>query len=132
MIKSIINHCGDDFNVCLIDDDSFSQLIPGWNINVSELSEPARTYYRELGMAELLYIYGGLVVPNTFICMRNLTDLYINGTLNDKPFVCETPNHYECINNNKKPFTSNHKFYTASPINYMSSENAKKSKNSKV
>ena len=31
-IKSIINHCSDDFNVCLIDDDSFSQLIPGWKI----------------------------------------------------------------------------------------------------
>ena len=118
-IKSIINHCGDDFNVCLIDDDSFSQLIPGWKINVSELAEPTRTYYRELGMAELLYIYGGLVVPNTFICMRNLTDLYINGTLNDKPFVCETPNKYESINHNNLLFTSNHTFMGApkrSPI----------------
>ena len=26
-IKSIINHCGDDFNVCLIDDESFFQKI---------------------------------------------------------------------------------------------------------
>ena len=26
-IRSIVNQCGDDFNICLIDDDSFSQLI---------------------------------------------------------------------------------------------------------
>ena len=112
-IKSIINHCGDDFNVCLIDDDSFSQLIPGWKINVPELPEPSRNYYRELGMAELLYIYGGLVVPNTFICMRNLIDLYSNGIVQDRPFVCETPNQYASINDRKKTFTSNHKFMGA-------------------
>ena len=27
-IKTIINHCGDDFNICLIDDETFSKLIP--------------------------------------------------------------------------------------------------------
>ena len=112
-IKSIINHCGDDFNVCLIDDDSFSQLIPGWKTNVSELPEPSRSYYRELGMTELLYIYGGLVVPNTFICMRNLIELYASGTVQDKPFVCETSNHYASINDRKKSFTANHKFMGA-------------------
>ncbi len=55
-IRSIVNHCGDDFNICLIDDDSFSQLIPGWKTNVSELPEPSKHYYRELGMIQLLYI----------------------------------------------------------------------------
>ena len=49
-IQSIIHHCGDDFNICLIDDDSFSQLIPGWKTNVSELSEPSLTYFRELAI----------------------------------------------------------------------------------
>ena len=114
-IQSIIHHCGDDFNVCLIDDDSFSQLIPGWKVNVSELAEPALTYFRELGMCELLYIYGGFVVPNTFICLKNLAPLYLAGTKGDKPFVCETPNRYANIINNhsNKLFTSNHKFMGA-------------------
>ena len=51
--------------------------------------------------------------------MRNLIDLYANGTTSDKPFVCETPNHYASLNNRKKSFTANHKFMGApkrSPI----------------
>ena len=111
-IQSIIHHCGDDFNICLIDDDSFSQLIPGWKTNVSELSEPSLTYFRELAMCELLYIYGGFVVPNTFICLKNLGPLYLSGIKDDKPFVCETPNHFANIinNHNNNIFTSSHKF----------------------
>ena len=97
-VKSIINHCGDDFNVCLIDDDSFSQLIPGCTTQVSELAEPMRHNYRELAMAELLYIYGGFIVPNTFVCMHNLITLYSESIVNDKPFVCELQNHSETIN----------------------------------
>ena len=66
--ETIINHCGDDFNACLIDDDSFSQLIPGWKINVSELLEPRKNVMLT-GMTEQCYIYR-LVAPNTFICMQ--------------------------------------------------------------
>lgn len=114
-IRSIVNHCGDDFNICLIDDDSFSQLIPGWNTNVSTLPEPSKHFYRELGMAQLLYTYGGIIVPNTFVCLHNLTPLYLQGIENDKPFVCETRNNYADIINNRNPlvFTSNHKFMGA-------------------
>jgi hypothetical protein len=114
-IQSIIQHCGDDFNICLIDDDSFSQLIPGWKENVSEMAEPARTYFRELGMCELLYIYGGFIVPNTFICLKNLAPIYLGGIEKDRPFVCETPNHYASIIQNQEhnAFTSNHKFMGA-------------------
>jgi len=114
-IQSIIHHCGDDFNICLIDDDSFSQLIPGWKINVSEMAEPARIYFRELAMCELLYIYGGFVVPNTFICLKNLAPLYLSGIEKDKPFVCETPNHYANIinSNGRNLFMPSHKFMGA-------------------
>ena len=31
-IQSIIDHCSNDFHICLIDDDSFSKLIPEWDI----------------------------------------------------------------------------------------------------
>ena len=114
-IQSIIHHCGDDFNICLIDDDSFSQLIPGWKYNVSDMPEPSRNYFRELGMCELLYIYGGMVVPNTFICLKNLVPLYLGGIQDEKPFVCETPNHYASIINSQEnnSFTSDHKFMGA-------------------
>ena len=75
-IKSIINHCGDDFNICLIDDESFTKLLPSWDINVSRMAEPMKSQYRELGMARLLEIYGGLVVPNSFLCIKNLKPFY--------------------------------------------------------
>lgn len=114
-IKSIINHCGDDFNVCLIDDDSFSQLIPGWKTKISELPEPQRHLYRELGLTELLYIYGGFVVPNSFVCIRNLAPLFAKNISNDKPFVLEKPNHNASIikNQRSQKFTANNMFIGA-------------------
>ena len=36
-IKTIINHNGEDFNICLIDDDSFSKLLPSWDIDLSNV-----------------------------------------------------------------------------------------------
>jgi hypothetical protein len=86
-IKSIINHCGADFNICLIDDETFSKLIPTWEINMATLSEPHKSTYREVGMLQLLYLYGGIIVPNSFICMQNLAPL-----LTEQPFVAEMVN----------------------------------------
>ena len=91
-IKSLINHCGDDFNVCLIDDESFNKLLPSWDVNVSSMAEPMKSQYRELGMARLLEVYGGLVVPNSFLCLKNLKPVYDDMVSSGKPFVCEQIN----------------------------------------
>jgi hypothetical protein len=114
-VKSIVKHCGNDFNVCLIDDDSFNQLIPNWTTKVSDLPEPIRQCYRDLAMCELLYIYGGLVVPNTFVCLRNLAEFYHTNIENTIPFVCEMPNRYETLIQGQKwnLFTSNIRFMGA-------------------
>jgi len=87
-IKSIINHCGNDFNICLIDDETFSRLIPTWEINMDTVPEPARAMYRELGMMKLLYLYGGVVVPNSFLCLRSLAPLVAE----DSTFFAEEVN----------------------------------------
>uniref|UniRef100_A0A6C0I5W0 Uncharacterized protein n=1 Tax=viral metagenome TaxID=1070528 RepID=A0A6C0I5W0_9ZZZZ len=91
-IKTIINHCGDDFNICLIDDDSFSKLLPSWDIYLSAVAEPMKSHLREMGMAELLYYYGGMVLPNSFLCMKNLISFYQNTISYGRPFVCEAIN----------------------------------------
>jgi hypothetical protein len=91
-IKSIIHHCGDDFHICLIDDETFSKLIPTWDIELSHIAEPLRTQYRELGLAQLIYFYGGMLVPNSFLCSRNLKEMYDRGIQGNKPFVCEAVN----------------------------------------
>jgi hypothetical protein len=99
-IKSIINHCGDDFNVCLIDDDSFAKLIPTWDVTMSKTVEPVKSHLRELGMAQLLYYYGGLVLPNSFICCKNMMSFYLDGIgeKKDQFFVAERPNRYDDFN----------------------------------
>lgn len=94
-VKTIINHCSDDFHICLIDDQSFGKLIPYWNIDISTLPEPLRSNARELGMAQILYMYGGMIVPNSFLCMRPLKSFYENGISNKTPFVVENVNHVE-------------------------------------
>lgn len=91
-IKSIINHCSNDFHICLIDDETFSKLIPTWDIDLCSIAEPLKSQYRQLGLAQLLYYYGGFLVPNSFLCTRNLKPMYEEGLLGNKPFVCESIN----------------------------------------
>jgi hypothetical protein len=110
-VKSIINHCGDDFNICLIDDKAFSKLIPMWNIDVVSLPDPKKSLARELGLVELVAIYGGIVVPNSFLCNKNLMDLYLKGIANNNPFICEMINRNDLNNGEKRIlFSPNTKF----------------------
>jgi hypothetical protein len=91
-IKSIVDHCGDDFHICLIDDNTFSKLIPSWDVNLSLIAEPFKSRIRQIGLTELVYYYGGMVLPNSFLCMKPLKDFYLDATASDKPFVCEAVN----------------------------------------
>ena len=98
-IRTIINNCSNDFNICLIDDNSFSRLIPSWDIDLASVAEPLKSHYREIGMLQLLYYYGGMIVPNSFLCMKNLKGLYDANS--GKPFVCESLN--KTVNQVKTP-----------------------------
>jgi len=91
-IQTIINHCGQDFNVCLIDDESFSKLLPSWDIDLTIVAEPMRAHFRQLGLLELIYYYGGMVVPNSFVCIKNLKEFYDVATSQNQPFICEGVN----------------------------------------
>lgn len=75
-IKSIIDSCGDSFNICLIDDKTFNNIIPGWTTKVSGLPSPLRPHLRELAMAKLLHYYGGMTVPSSFLCFKDLISIY--------------------------------------------------------
>jgi hypothetical protein len=76
VIKSIINHCGGDFNICLIDDESFARLLPDWKVDLLTIPNPLRSAYREFGMMRLLHLYGGVTAPNSFVCLKTLLPLY--------------------------------------------------------
>jgi hypothetical protein len=89
-VRSIIKHCEDSFTICIFDDNSFAKLIPGWNIDMNKLADPILSNMRTLGMMKLLYIYGGMFCPISFLCMKNLNTMYSKGTRGNKMFVCET------------------------------------------
>ena len=103
-IKTIINHCGSDFNICLIDDETFSKLIPSWDVDLTSMAEPMKSHFRKLGLAQLVYYYGGMVVPDSFCCIKNLTDLYKDGTSGKCPFFCEAVNRTVNILNQKRKY----------------------------
>ena len=89
-VRSILKQCDDSFTVCIIDDSSFKRLIPDWNINMTTISDPILSNMRMLGLMKLMYIYGGLLCPISFVCLKNLNELYVKGIRGEKMFVCET------------------------------------------
>jgi|688.fasta_scaffold183481_2 hypothetical protein len=88
-LKSIIDKCGDNFNICMIDDDTFANILPGWAVDLNMVANPIKSKLRELALAKILYNYGGFVMPNSFICFQNLIDTYNAYTSNNKMFVGE-------------------------------------------
>ena len=58
-------------NICLINDNSFYKLLPDWNIDISKMVDPLKSNMRKFAIAEILYKYGGMHVPSSFICNRS-------------------------------------------------------------
>ena len=88
-LKSIIDKCGNDFNVCLIDDESFPNIVPGWTIDLSLVADPIKSKIRQLALSKVLYNYGGFLMPSSFLCFQNLAPLYETLTSGNKMFVGE-------------------------------------------
>ncbi len=85
-VKSIIDKCGKSFHVCVIDDNSFQKILPNWNIDMTIIDEPILGYMRTLGLMKLIYNYGGMLVPYSFVCYKDLIQLYND---NSKAFFGE-------------------------------------------
>lgn len=110
-IQSIINKSKGKFNVCLIDDNSFEKLIPGWYIDINRVSDPMKTHFRTLGITKLLYYYGGMNLPASYLALKDLDGLYNTGLQNTTAFVFETINRNmtSTIDNKKVLYYPNHK-----------------------
>lgn len=92
-VKSIIHHCRDSFHICLVDDNSFVRLMPEWKYAGARLSNPVADHVRRLGVTRLLHMYGGMTVPPSFLCLRDLIEMYTNGTADAKSmFIAENRN----------------------------------------
>ena len=86
-LNTIIDKCGQSFNICLIDDSSFKKLIPGWDINIEDLASPLKENIRRLATTKLLYKYGGMVIPDSTIVLNDLVDVYEKGNKMNGFFV---------------------------------------------
>lgn len=86
-VKSIIEKNKHDFNILIINDESFEKLIPNWNLNLYQIPIPLRIRVRELALCTLLFIHGGILVPASFICAKSLLPIYNIYTIDNKMFV---------------------------------------------
>jgi hypothetical protein len=75
-IRSLVEQCGKSFNVVLVDDAAFMRLLPEWTIKVQNMPFPLKQHLRDLAMAKVLYKYGGITVPASFICLKDLKPAY--------------------------------------------------------
>jgi hypothetical protein len=101
-LKSIIDHCSSSFNILIINQESFTTLLPYWNIKFDYLTNPIKDHFIQLGIHKLLYEYGGLSIPCSFLCTRNLIDLYYTGIEMYNIFVVENIN--TSVSSGKSPF----------------------------
>ena len=75
-IKSIVDNCSKSFNICLINDKTFSKILPGWTIDLEDVAEPAKKNLRLLALSQILYSYGGMLVPPSLLCFSDLYETY--------------------------------------------------------
>jgi hypothetical protein len=111
-IRSIIEKCDNSFKICIIDDRSFEKLLPDWNVDMTKISNPVLMNMRQLAIMKLIYIYGGMICPISFLCMKNLIGMYKKGVRNNKMFICE--------NNDRNITSTTYEFYPN--INFCGAE----------
>lgn len=88
-INSIMKHCAQSFKVCLINDESFSKLLPTWGIDLNKLADPIKSHVRQLAVLKLIHAYGGMYLPNSTIVLKDLKPI-MDTFLEDKDsFVVE-------------------------------------------
>ena len=88
-VETIIKNCGDSFNICLINDDSFDKLLPSWEINLNKLGDPVKGHVRQLALSKIIYTYGGLLLPNSTIVLKDLKPVFDKALLKTTFFAVE-------------------------------------------
>ena len=87
-IKSIIDWCGQSYDIIIYDDTNIPALLPNTNVDLTKISGTLLDKYRELCKLEILYAYGGVMVPPSLFLKKNIKEI-------DNPnlwYVCETYN----------------------------------------
>ena len=87
-IKSIIDYCGQYYDIVLFDDSNISTLLPDQSVDYSKLSGELLEKYREHSILKILYNYGGVVMPHSLYMNQSIYSVDKDTTF----YVCELPN----------------------------------------
>lgn len=88
-VESLVKHCGESFNICLIDNNSFTKLLPMWNVDINRVADPIKQHMERLGLARLLHTYGGFLVPNSVIALDDFSSTFDTALADKDAFVVE-------------------------------------------
>ena len=118
-IQTIINKCNDSFKIAIIDDNSYQKLISGCD-GLNDIPEPVKSNARKEAQTKLLYYYGGMIVPPSFICMNDLIHLFNDNLLDKDMFVTNQKNSSVLYDNIS--LISNCSFMGAKKLNNITKE----------
>lgn len=91
-LRSILEHNSKIYNILLITDDDFAELLEDWKYDISNSSELEKNMFRRLGKLLLLSKYGGVSVPMSLYCLKSWNVLM---NLKDKTgfsIICDDQN----------------------------------------
>ena len=91
-LQSIVDKCGDDFFICILDDYSFAKILPDYNVDLDKVGDPVRGHLRNVALMKVLHMYGGILLENSFICMNSLRPLQEKIENSGRPIVGEFVN----------------------------------------
>jgi len=105
-MKSIIDYCGSSYDIIIIDDTNFSDLLKN-DIDMGKLSGALKDKYREMCLMQILYEYGGVMVPASLYLRKNIKEI----DRNDVWYVAEIGNQENVAYSPMYPAT----IFTGSP-----------------
>jgi hypothetical protein len=91
-IKSIIDYCGQYYDIILFDDSNLSNLLDQ-SVDYSKLSGELLDKYRQHSIFKLLHTYGGVVMPASMYLRKSIISMDKVSTF----YVCEVPNQGEHV-----------------------------------
>jgi hypothetical protein len=71
-IKSVIDRCGQYYDVIIVDDIHLYNLLPEHNIDLSKLSGSLLDKYRHYALCHILYKYGGVLLPPSLFLRKSI------------------------------------------------------------
>ena len=71
-IKSIIDYCGQYYDIILLDDSNFNTLLPEQNVDFTKLSGELLDNYRHYSLLKVVHTYGGILMPCSFFMRKSI------------------------------------------------------------